>query len=709
MSDPRIHKSQLIDTQPPIPGYRPGWFYFPCVAGGKEPALEGNWRKHASSDPAKLKAWLAAGYNLALDCGRSGVVVVDLDTDKETGATVGEAMWTRLQAEHGDVAGTYEAATPSGGAHLYFTGTAPSTVSKLAPKVDTRGEGGYVLVAPSVVDGRPYKVVDGDDVEPLPAWIGERLTARTEGKSAAPGVELDQPHNVERAIRWLQGRPPLAESEGADAGTLYAANVVMDFGLSAEEAAEVLIEHLRIEPRDQRFEAFVERKVANAERYRQNAVGAWAQPPHGERFGEAVAKLGEEAAARAVHDTKALSRVVGDEALAARIAALPDAERQVLLAYPSLRPLDYAARQAMPAPSFLIDHMLPDEGVTLIYGDEQSFKTFILLEWLLCLAAGVPVFGKYAVPAGGVETLLLSSEGPRGIARLREKAWYRAHPDVDPAALPFRLAPAVPKVVDKASVEAAIIWCKVFGYRPKVVAVDTYTSSTAGLSQNDETTVTAFKDMAHRFRDAFGAVTVVLHHPNKGGEEVRGSGAITADTDGRWFIKRPSRPGLVTVMKCEKLKDCDLSSLQSVVLQGEEVAFNPNAGDGGKSLVFKLATAAQAKAVTPRSEITGGQLGRVLVDMGADKRLGRDCRAANTEAVARMLAGPEVDDARVKAIADQLTDNSKPAGGGKSEGRFAPYVDVRGKGGKGGSTLWAYPGGAPLDPKAGDAFAGYGS
>jgi hypothetical protein len=52
-----------------------------------------------------------------------------------------------------------------------------NTASKLAPDIDTRGNG-YVVAPPSVVNGNPYTVLDAAPVAPLPQWIVDALAPK---------------------------------------------------------------------------------------------------------------------------------------------------------------------------------------------------------------------------------------------------------------------------------------------------------------------------------------------------------------------------------------------------------------------------------------------------------------------------------------------------------------------------------------------------
>ncbi len=47
-----------------------GWHVFPCVPGGKRPALRGSWHEHATTEPVRIRAWWSqAAYNIGIACG----------------------------------------------------------------------------------------------------------------------------------------------------------------------------------------------------------------------------------------------------------------------------------------------------------------------------------------------------------------------------------------------------------------------------------------------------------------------------------------------------------------------------------------------------------------------------------------------------------------------------------------------------------------
>jgi len=190
-----------------------GWPVFPLRPGSKRPALHGaehcprtgpcadghrKWEQRATTDPARIRAaWGCAPYNVGLATGPAGLLVVDLDQPKggKGGADVpdGTATFAALCERAGQpVPRTRRVRTAGGGEHLYFAAPAgvrlSNTARTLAPMVDTRAWGGYVVAAGSIVDGVPYDMNDLLDPAPLPAWLHAALTPAPRPHRPAPAA-----------------------------------------------------------------------------------------------------------------------------------------------------------------------------------------------------------------------------------------------------------------------------------------------------------------------------------------------------------------------------------------------------------------------------------------------------------------------------------------------------------------------------------------
>lgn len=149
---------------------------FPCIPGGKKP-LTPNGFKNASTDIAQVTKWWRRypDANIGIATGAvSGLYVIDIDNKdgKDGSKNLGE-----LEGKHGKFPGTYTVRTPSGGFHYYFTWLdgLGNSAERLGPGIDTRGEGGYVIGAGSVIGGRAYEVIVDLPPAELPMWMLELL------------------------------------------------------------------------------------------------------------------------------------------------------------------------------------------------------------------------------------------------------------------------------------------------------------------------------------------------------------------------------------------------------------------------------------------------------------------------------------------------------------------------------------------------------
>jgi hypothetical protein len=253
---------------------------FVCRPGGKEPATEHGF-KDATTDIETINRWFADDdYNLAIEPERAGWCVIDIDGDE------GEATWRKLCGEHGQAPETRAVTTPNGGRHLYFNGSLPPSANDLGPKVDTRGRGSYVLVPPSVVNGRPYTVEGETRLDPpedweiaaLPDWISTALAAKDRTHLDAP-AELDGAENIHRAqtrLKALVAAGDVAiEGEGGNDRTYRLAAELINLGLSPAKAQELLLDEWNPHCDPPWGEDELETIIGNAWRYKQNAAGSW--------------------------------------------------------------------------------------------------------------------------------------------------------------------------------------------------------------------------------------------------------------------------------------------------------------------------------------------------------------------------------------------------------------------------------------------------
>src|SRR5262245_43377806 len=155
---------------------RKGLHVFPCQPRDKRPATA-NGVKAATDDLDTIRRWWQQNpqFNIGVATGApSGIFIVDVD------GIDAEGELRRLEAQHGTLPATIEGITGRG-RHVWFKmPDAPirNSASKLAPGLDIRASGGYVLVPGSIhPTGRAYQwsVDCADAIADAPDWLTERI------------------------------------------------------------------------------------------------------------------------------------------------------------------------------------------------------------------------------------------------------------------------------------------------------------------------------------------------------------------------------------------------------------------------------------------------------------------------------------------------------------------------------------------------------
>ena len=217
-----------------------GWPVFPCVPGEKRP-LTSHGLLDATTDAEQIRAWWrrAPTANLAVPTGTTSVDVLDVDVRADG---TGFPAFNRLKRS-GLLAGySHVIATPSGGLHVYFRGTAQPSSRLPAHHLDLKAAGGYVLVPPSVVAGRRYDLIRGtshqDRVGRLD-WPAVRAlldppAPTTPTPSHRRTASSSDRGGIETLARWVEGLP-----EGRrNAGTYWAACRAIEQG--ADDLAPIV-------------------------------------------------------------------------------------------------------------------------------------------------------------------------------------------------------------------------------------------------------------------------------------------------------------------------------------------------------------------------------------------------------------------------------------------------------------------------------------
>ncbi len=162
---------------------------FPCVPKEKRPITPHGF-KSATCDANAIREWWSGtpDANIGLPTGFTTHRLV-VDFDPRNGSEDSE---TALVAKYGRFPDTAEQMTGSGGRHRIYAYSGGAVPKELAPGVDLKGDGGYILVAPSVTVG-PYNWdgISGAKAllnpAPAPAWLLDFIAdGRKAGKRSQP-------------------------------------------------------------------------------------------------------------------------------------------------------------------------------------------------------------------------------------------------------------------------------------------------------------------------------------------------------------------------------------------------------------------------------------------------------------------------------------------------------------------------------------------
>jgi hypothetical protein len=151
-----------------------------CRSAGKHPLarLVPRSVKDATTDPETIRRWWASAplANLSVAMGGPHRLLA-VDVDPRAG---GDASLCDLVEAHGDEwLETFTVRTGGNGHHFIFR--LPEGVevhrAKLAPGIDVKAKGGYLVAAPSAhASGRRYEVEKNTYAAEAPAWLVEELT-----------------------------------------------------------------------------------------------------------------------------------------------------------------------------------------------------------------------------------------------------------------------------------------------------------------------------------------------------------------------------------------------------------------------------------------------------------------------------------------------------------------------------------------------------
>lgn len=253
-----------------------GWSVVPMAPRGKQPLIAWREFQERRAEPDEIRAWFRRWpqANIAVVTGTiSGIVVVDIDPRHG-----GEASLQILEGEVGSIPSTIEAETGGGGRHLYFAhpGQTVRNRTALYPGIDLRGDGGVIVVPPSIhPSGRRYVWLKGhgpDRAEPalLPKPLQDKLV-------------IGRDHSGHPLIYWRE-LVAAGVGEGERNNTIASlAGHLLWHGVDPDVVAEMMCCWNAVRCRPPLEEAEVLRTVGSIAKTQRRRSGAVGLPPANSR------------------------------------------------------------------------------------------------------------------------------------------------------------------------------------------------------------------------------------------------------------------------------------------------------------------------------------------------------------------------------------------------------------------------------------------
>lgn len=524
---------------------RAGWSVIPLRPGSKKPAVEWQPYIQEKATEQQVEEWWRSDprRNIGLVCGPiSGVCVVDVD-QADPAPIYREAPCDLIQR------------TPKGW-HLVYKhpGHHVLTRAGVLPGVDVRGDGGYIVAAPSVVEGKEYK------------WV----------RNEAEGLDCLTPPPP-----FVHGSPdPRERSHGPDP------TVVGTSPASPERWVAEMFEGAKVGMRNQnaaRLAGYLASKEIPPD-IAKNILRNWNKTRNDDP--ESMPDREIDRTIQSVYERHKRS---------------PRMDDRVPTKFDTMSLSDYMVRYANETVEWIIEDWLPLDTIAFIVSPPGSFKTWLLLDAMLSIATKKPFLGKWEVGRSGPVVLIQQEDNHSSLVnRINTVLWSKLNlgerhdrqfefsAKLMPKDLPVHIYPGrMLRFDNEEIVEAFRMTMR--RLRPMAVFIDPlYTA----VSLDNYMSKAAEQMMVlKQLRDEIGCSFIIAHHTTKGDAESRkkpsddtpadrldlwGSQFLNAYLETGWQIRRTAAPNIIRIRRHFK----DTSDPSEIALEmdisDEKMKSNPS-------------------------------------------------------------------------------------------------------------------------------------
>jgi hypothetical protein len=572
----------------------------------KRPVIK--WRDHEDqiADDQTFDGWFGGGGefrsrpNMGIITGNAsgGVFVLDIDCHNHPAAKT----WLEdlIDLRNGGIplfAPTQR--TGGGGLQLLFKapqGWVPPT-NKTSMGVDIRGQGGFAMLPPSRHEsGQSYEWLKGYepwtiDIPEAPEWLIEAIDELlSQFAKVERGERTDSPATATDSFgQIVDGREDyMTRLIWARVVHLYRVSPFISDADAEREMREAFTKYDQ-SVKSRLFEPgtpnhiLLEREGRGASLFFQKwniAMGQW-----NDRVKEAAAvpapeKKSELVAKEATGDGGALT------------LTQPGVDLYETLSIRNIK--------ALPDTKYLVDGIVSENSLLLIFGPPGCGKTFINLGMGLSIAAGLPEWWGRKINKHG-PVVMLSSEGVADL-KLRIMAWEK-ETGISVDDIPFYLIRQTINFMSGADIDKLMRTVQDItdrlGEPPVLITVDTISRVLPGADENLQKDMTLFISACDRVKEVFGSTVSGVHHTSRNGN-LRGSTVFDGAADAILSITREegSDIGEMTAKKIKsapdgwkqsfRLKKVEIGDIKGSTSLYAEPAAEDAAGDNKPSWPSKL-------------------------------------------------------------------------------------------------------------------------
>lgn len=537
--------------------------FFPIVKNSKIPQIR-DFSNRAVSNLAEVQGWLDHGDNIAIATGRVAdhkfLVGVDIDNKRSPRGNWRNGFeaieWLGMVGK--EFPSTWSQRTPTGGVHYLFWSPVPvrSGTDILGIGIDVKCDGGYLVGPGSSLNGQFYQALtDGVTPNVLPDWCIAQLV-KSDNTPMLVQSELHSSIDFgmarRRAVEYLSRAEVTRYGQRNDVGYRHACKL-KDYGLPANHVLQLLIDEWRCE--DSLEISEIMRIVNSAFSYGKSPTGI-----------DAPENVFEKVAPEPATHSQGL-RMTFDGVFRMESSHEP-----------------------------LVEGLLNQGELSAFIGPPNVGKTAMLTYAAICVAAGVPMFGKPTVQGG---VLYCGLENPTSVhlRMLATKQKMGLTENLPMAIVEDPVNFGTPNRDGDLILESCEKFEQAMGQKVKLIVFDTLSRLMSGADENSAQAMSQVVRELDRIKHATGAHIAVVHHTGKdAGKGARGSNCLLGAVDTEIMIRKDS-------IVATKQRDMEVS--------GKPIGFRLEVRDLGRRRNGTMATSVAVVPMTADEQAAAIELSEI--------------------------------------------------------------------------------------------------